>query len=126
MNLCRMNTAVQCELLQIKEASHDHCFILVHVDCLFFVDMHITMCVDFCPCSKSTFDRITGICSRLYPHLSLQHMHYLLTTQFYFVAEPFWEMREYTKTFFGSSSSCLLYTSPSPRDKRQSRMPSSA
>ena len=26
----------------------------------------------------------------------------------------------------GSSGSCLLYTSPSPRDKRQSRMPSSA
>ena len=27
---------------------------------------------------------------------------------------------------FGSVDSCLLYTSPSPRDKRQSRMPSSA
>ena len=26
----------------------------------------------------------------------------------------------------GSSLACLLYTSPSPRDKRQSRMPSSA
>ena len=26
----------------------------------------------------------------------------------------------------GSLSICLLYTSPSPRDKRQSRMPSSA
>ena len=26
----------------------------------------------------------------------------------------------------GISVSCLLYTSPSPRDKRQSRMPSSA
>ena len=26
----------------------------------------------------------------------------------------------------GSYGSCLLYTSPSPRDKRQSRMPSSA
>ena len=26
----------------------------------------------------------------------------------------------------GLSSDCLLYTSPSPRDKRQSRMPSSA
>ena len=26
----------------------------------------------------------------------------------------------------GSCNSCLLYTSPSPRDKRQSRMPSSA
>ena len=27
---------------------------------------------------------------------------------------------------FPSYESCLLYTSPSPRDKRQSRMPSSA
>ena len=27
---------------------------------------------------------------------------------------------------YGNHSSCLLYTSPSPRDKRQSRMPSSA
>ena len=27
---------------------------------------------------------------------------------------------------FGDSNNCLLYTSPSPRDKRQSRMPSSA
>ena len=27
---------------------------------------------------------------------------------------------------FGTDNSCLLYTSPSPRDKRQSRMPSSA
>ena len=26
----------------------------------------------------------------------------------------------------GESTACLLYTSPSPRDKRQSRMPSSA
>ena len=26
----------------------------------------------------------------------------------------------------GRSNGCLLYTSPSPRDKRQSRMPSSA
>ena len=26
----------------------------------------------------------------------------------------------------GASDACLLYTSPSPRDKRQSRMPSSA
>ena len=28
--------------------------------------------------------------------------------------------------FVGFSGACLLYTSPSPRDKRQSRMPSSA
>ena len=30
------------------------------------------------------------------------------------------------KTSFDKANSCLLYTSPSPRDKRQSRMPSSA
>ena len=29
-------------------------------------------------------------------------------------------------TVFANSGDCLLYTSPSPRDKRQSRMPSSA
>ena len=28
--------------------------------------------------------------------------------------------------YLGYSKACLLYTSPSPRDKRQSRMPSSA
>ena len=33
---------------------------------------------------------------------------------------------ESTSTISSSSASCLLYTSPSPRDKRQSRMPSSA
>ena len=31
-----------------------------------------------------------------------------------------------TARALGLSNSCLLYTSPSPRDKRQSRMPSSA
>ena len=30
------------------------------------------------------------------------------------------------KTYIGQIKFCLLYTSPSPRDKRQSRMPSSA
>ena len=33
---------------------------------------------------------------------------------------------EGTLHFIGLHSDCLLYTSPSPRDKRQSRMPSSA
>ena len=34
--------------------------------------------------------------------------------------------KEAVKANFDTSNSCLLYTSPSPRDKRQSRMPSSA
>ena len=33
---------------------------------------------------------------------------------------------ESLRGFAASFSDCLLYTSPSPRDKRQSRMPSSA
>ena len=39
-------------------------------------------------------------------------------------------VKEFAKEFFvltcGEHEGCLLYTSPSPRDKRQSRMPSSA
>ena len=33
---------------------------------------------------------------------------------------------DFDRQVAGGSQSCLLYTSPSPRDKRQSRMPSSA
>ena len=39
----------------------------------------------------------------------------------------FWDgMSLGTNNFCKSCNTCLLYTSPSPRDKRQSRMPSSA
>ena len=33
---------------------------------------------------------------------------------------------KYEEVIFTNNTTCLLYTSPSPRDKRQSRMPSSA
>ena len=36
------------------------------------------------------------------------------------------ELLEYIRGTYNQHYSCLLYTSPSPRDKRQSRMPSSA
>ena len=36
------------------------------------------------------------------------------------------EGKNSTLYLFDSLTTCLLYTSPSPRDKRQSRMPSSA
>ena len=32
----------------------------------------------------------------------------------------------WVSNYFVGAKNCLLYTSPSPRDKRQSRMPSSA
>ena len=37
-----------------------------------------------------------------------------------------WHIKSTTKATQGLYEYCLLYTSPSPRDKRQSRMPSSA
>ena len=36
------------------------------------------------------------------------------------------ELNQYHIIFLDVNMDCLLYTSPSPRDKRQSRMPSSA
>ena len=36
------------------------------------------------------------------------------------------DIMEFCKKFATSSESCLLYTSPSPRDRQKSRMPSSA
>ena len=36
------------------------------------------------------------------------------------------EPKTYNSLSFKNLNDCLLYTSPSPRDKRQSRMPSSA
>ena len=45
---------------------------------------------------------------------------------------PIWDMSKVRpagaplKTFGGRASGCLLYTSPSPRDRQKSRMPSSA
>ena len=47
--------------------------------------------------------------------------HFLTLT---FKPEP--ENAERAKNFLLSSSNCLLYTSPSPRDRTRSRMPSSA
>ena len=37
-----------------------------------------------------------------------------------------WQVPIYLLAMFVDFCDCLLYTSPSPRDKRQSRMPSSA
>ena len=58
--------------------------------------------------------------------------HYLLTPEIFFLAPIFFlvQQRVCPRSFFlthiDKYRTCLLYTSPSPRDKRQSRMPSSA
>ena len=51
----------------------------------------------------------------------------IITTGFLFYAASYSEKFEDKFRFiFKSSESCLLYTSPSPRDRQKSRMPSSA
>ena len=53
-------------------------------------------------------------------HLLIEHvMYYTCVAKLFNDAVPFLSVVEQRKV-------CLLYTSPSPRDKRQSRMPSSA
>ena len=42
------------------------------------------------------------------------------------VMTPAWVCFDYDPATIAENAYCLLYTSPSPRDKRQSRMPSSA
>ena len=40
--------------------------------------------------------------------------------------DEMWTIDKYESLTYARVYGCLLYTSPSPRDKRQSRMPSSA
>ena len=49
--------------------------------------------------------------------------HNLAASQEFFLVDPLDGTKEFIKA---CGDGCLLYTSPSPRDKRQSRMPSSA
>ena len=50
-------------------------------------------------------------------------VHYFVSYYDYYQPEAYIPARD---IYIEKDSSCLLYTSPSPRDKRQSRMPSSA
>ena len=42
------------------------------------------------------------------------------------VTIPASELKDYSEEIFKLIDNCLLYTSPSPRDRQKSRMPSSA
>ena len=44
----------------------------------------------------------------------------------YLANGPYVQVGRHKYWVFGASKSCLLYTSPSPRDRQKSRMPSSA
>ena len=58
-----------------------------------------------------------------YIYLFLLYLHCI----FHFCCDAFFEYNLFTDSeSFDTSSVCLLYTSPSPRDRQKSRMPSSA
>ena len=67
---------------------------------------------------------------RLMSHEGFRFDDYHVWGEFWHSLNHGWEHMEYVykfEEFWGKGSyPCLLYTSPSPRDKRQSRMPSSA
>ena len=54
------------------------------------------------------------------------HGDLVASDQLVFPAEDIEPLNNLLDTISALNTSCLLYTSPSPRDKRQSRMPSSA
>ena len=68
---------------------------------------------------KSTID-IREIDKYRLPSLGHQHNYLLAKDDFYFLYPN--EQKKYKQRFKG----CLLYTSPSPRDRQKCRMPSSA
>ena len=65
--------------------------------------------------SRASVDRSTGLA--LYRDMTLGRRFEDKCAEMYYRGKMFGFVRLYD---------CLLYTSPSPRDKRQSRMPSSA
>ena len=60
-----------------------------------------------------------------FPFLRIQPVDFL-TFRLFRLAGKITEFDEYVAIGIEQIYVCLLYTSPSPRDKRQSRMPSSA
>ena len=71
--------------------------------------------------------RYSGICGSDIPRVLNHGVHFYPIVLGHEFSGDVVEVGEgVTKVKVGDRVSCLLYTSPSPRDKRQSRMPSSA
>ena len=76
-----------------------------------------------------TSGELTAIHQYMYHHLTLQHSHLNISTlirEIAIVEVHHLELLGETIRLLGQFPTCLLYTSPSPRDISGSRMPSSA
>jgi putative membrane protein len=62
-----------------------------------------------------------------FPYGVYQYVYSNLQGELLVAGVPFFDSLSYTfLVFAGFTTACLLYTSPSPRDRQKSRMPSSA
>ena len=74
-----------------------------------------------------TINAITKGRRRINPGLSIKLGEYFgIEKEYFMMLQTYYDVNEAYLTKQKGAHPCLLYTSPSPRDKRQSRMPSSA
>ena len=83
--------------------------------------------------SGETLDLLRDACDLLIDRMHIEmdrlktdHIHISHRNQRYHIAKQYDAIDGLEKYVFGDVMACLLYTSPSPRDQRGSRMPSSA
>ena len=125
-------------LLEVASSMQSFCFgdVLMQQNFSLFPKYH---CVYFFDCFfiKAEFLRIlfskafeilnTKLAGKLKGSLREELLHSLLHHKSLFTKKAFRTFSEKLKKVFTTQSfDCLLYTSPSPRDQRGSRMPSSA
>ena len=85
---------------------------------VFFLETHVERISNLQDIKKAELDRETGLF--LYEDMTLGRRFEDKCAEMYYRGKMFGFVHLY------NGQDCLLYTSPSPRDKRQSRMPSSA
>ena len=75
---------------------------------------------------KNEYDRLLGVMDNVLAEKEFLAGDYSIADMASFPWITAYKRYEVDLDLFTNVRSCLLYTSPSPRDKRQSRMPSSA
>ena len=76
--------------------------------------------------TMTCFTRIVVVLSFLKRAMSMQDLPPAMITTGFALFMTVFIMKPVVTDIYDNAYTCLLYTSPSPRDKRQSRMPSSA
>ena len=102
-----------------------------HFGSLFYKSPQTAIWSDLWPEQSATLNRIITWHLTLFIYLlelfGIGEIYETITDLFKFNSRPLTEKEiSIAKTVYGNQINCLLYTSPSPRDRTRSRMPSSA